>query len=243
MFTQLTTNDADFGASNRLEWTCLSFGIRMTQRSRDKNDHVAVTWADPLVPPPISLWEEGPVIWAGKGPNPDATPPASPTASVPTTVRTAAKSEKRQRTPEVNPTKRVRKLSTESSKVNKNTRKSLADKVDAGISGLEDQVRELPLVIHATGSPSQIKTAVTASDAKQTSITEDGGSAPTKRPRGRPASKAKLAANDSKRPRGRPPGKRKSEVAKAKEGSQCQRRRKGHEIPETETATLSTLYS
>lgn len=142
--------------------------------------------------------------------NPDAPtgpligePPRSPSS----TDKITAKPRKRQRAPKINPTNRVRKSSTESQKVNVNTRKSLADKVGAGESGLQGQVVEVPVAAYADGRPIRNQAAAIASDTERKSATADGGSAPTKRPRGRPASRPKPAAKDSKRPRGRPPGK------------------------------------
>lgn len=121
----------------------------------------------------------------------------------------AAKPRRRQKSPEVNPTHRVRKSSAESSKVDKMTRKSVVDRGGAGDSGLQDQVREVPVAAPTNGRPIRNKTAAIVSDAEQKPATEDGVSVPTKRPRGRPAAKTKSAANESKRPRGRPPAKEK----------------------------------
>lgn len=182
------------------------------------DDNIAITWANPLIPPPITASNEDmPVIWAGPGLNPDVTAPELPTPEAPPPTKAAAKSKKRQRTPDVNPTHRVRKSATESPKVKKNTRKSLADKVSAGDSRLEDQVREVPMAAPANGRPTRNKAAVIATDAEQKSATEDGGSVPTKRPRGRPATKTKPVANDSKRPRGRPPAKGKQVEKQSKQ--------------------------
>ena len=181
------------------------------------DDNIAITWANPLIPPPITASNEDmPVIWAGPGLNPDVTAPELPTAEVPPPTKPAAKSKKRQRTPEVIPTHRVRKSATKSPKVDQNTRKSLADKISTGDSRLEDQVREVPVAGYANGRSTRNKTAVIASDAEQKSATEERGSAPTTRPQGRPATKTKSAANDSKRPRGRPATKTKSAAIESK---------------------------
>lgn len=128
--------------------------------------------------------------------------------------KAAKKSGRHQNTPKVNPTHRVRKSTTDSAKVNKDTRKSLAQKLDAGYPGLGDQVREVPVAAHAFGRPTRNKTAATASDARQEPATEDGGSASSKRPRGRPATKVKTVVQDKvssspQRPRGRPSAKEK----------------------------------
>lgn len=126
--------------------------------------------------------------------------------------KAANKSERRQNT--VNPTHRIRKSTTDSAKVNKNTRTSLAQKLNSGHTELGDQVREVPVAAYAHGRPIRNKTAVTASDAQQEPATEYGGSASSKRPRGRPATKAKTVVQDKvssspKRPRGRPSAKEK----------------------------------
>ncbi len=174
------------------------------------DDSIAITWARPLIPPPLTAHDENnPVIWAGKGLNPDLQPPELAVARAPPSTKAARKPRKRQKTPEVNSTHRVRKLAPEPSKVDKNTRKSLAQQVDAGNASLEDQVREVPKAAHANDRSTRNKTATVASNAQQKSATEDQGSALLKRPRGGPPAQTKSAANDTKRPRGRPPGKRK----------------------------------
>ena len=130
-----------------------------------------------------------------------------PIEDLPPPIGSAAKPRRRQKTPEVNTSHRVRKSTTESPKVNKKNRNSFADEVGVESSGLKDQVRGAPVAIHANGRPTRNKTNVIAPDAEPKSVTEDGGSAPPKRSRGRPVTKTKSAANDSKRPRGRPPTK------------------------------------
>ena len=172
------------------------------------DDKIAITWANPLIPPPFTaLDKKTPVIWAGQGLNPDLTPPEPAVARAPPPTKAATKPRKRQKTPEVNSTHRVRKSTTKSSKVDKNIRKSLSQQVDAGNTWLEDQVREVPKAAQANERSTRNKTVVVASNAQQDSATKDQGSAPLKRPRGRPAAQINSAANDTKRPRGRPPGK------------------------------------
>lgn len=132
--------------------------------------------------------------------NPDAPtglligePPKSP----PSLTTASATSKRRQKTPKINPTHRVRKPTAESSKVNKNTQKFLADKVDARHSGLEDQVREMAGTAPANGRSARNKKAATASGAQQ-AATKDRDSVPSKRPRGRPPIKEKLAKKSPK---------------------------------------------
>ena len=164
------------------------------------DDNIAMTWENPLVPPPVSTddAENNPVIWAGQGPNPDLTTPEPAVAKVPPPKKAATKPRKRQKIPDVNSTHRVRKSITKSSKVDKTTLKSLAHKVDAGDLGLEDQVRETPMATHANLRSTRNKTAFIASNAQQRSSTEDGGPTPSKRPRGRPPAKGKLAEKPPK---------------------------------------------
>ena len=128
-----------------------------------------------------------------------------PPRNAPPSNKAAAKPKRRQKPSEVTPIHRIRKSTPKSTNANTGTPKSLAQKVDAGHLALLDQLREVPGPSHANGRPTRNKTAVIRSDAEQKSTTEDGGSAPTKRPRGRPATKTHSAASDSKRPRGRPP--------------------------------------
>ena len=174
------------------------------------DDMIAITWANPLVPPPVTSFDENnPVIWAGQGLNPDLTTPEPAVAQVPPPKKAATNPRKRQRTPDVNSNPSVRNSTTKPSKVDKITRKSLAHNLDAGDSGLEDQVREVPMATHAKVRSTRNKTAFIASNAQQKSSTEDEGPPPSKRPRGRPAASKKSAANDSKRSRGRPTAKEK----------------------------------
>lgn len=127
--------------------------------------------------------------------------------------KAVVKPRKQQKPSEINSTHRVRK-STESQKVNKNTRRSLVDKVDAGQPGLGGLVREVAVTAtaHASGRTTRKSTAGTSSSAQQEKATKEGVSAPSKLPRGRPAAKAGVAAKDDtsshpKRPRGRPAAK------------------------------------
>lgn len=125
----------------------------------------------------------------------------------------AAKPKKRQKTPEINSTHRVRKPTTNSSKVNKSTQKSLAH--SARTSALVEQAREVPVIALANSRPARRKTAVPASGAQQEPATRgvvltsstsstrpgDGSTAST-----RPVTKDQDKL-PSKRPRGRPPAK------------------------------------
>ncbi|CAD6568628.1 MAG: hypothetical protein ASARMPREDX12_001606 [Alectoria sarmentosa] len=113
--------------------------------------------------------------------------------------KVAAKQRRRQRTPEINPTHRIRKPSTvsTSSKMNKSTRKSLADKVDAVHSELEEQARDMTESTFATGRATRNKKVITASGAQQ-AATKLRASAPSERPRGRPPVKGKLTEQSPK---------------------------------------------
>ena len=173
------------------------------------DDNIAMTWANPLFPPPVTEHKDIPVIWAGRGVNPDSTPAEPPVAEAPPPVK-AVKSRGRQKSPDVNPTHRVRKSKTPSPKINKkSTGKSLADKTNAGHSRLEDQMPEEQEVAPASKRPSRKKPTITPPDPQPEPATKDEVSAPPKRTRGRPASKANPApkvdaASLPKRPRGRP---------------------------------------
>ena len=175
-------------------------------------DNIAVTWADPLVPPPLTASDEQyPVLWAGRGVNPDLIPAEPPIAEAPPPTK-AAKPRRQKKTPEVNPTHRVRKSKAPSPKTRKEgTRKSLANQTDAGHSGPEDQIPEEQSSAPATDEPSQSEPAATTPAPQQRGpATGAAGPAALKRTRGRPANKATPATkpNDastpSKRTRGRP---------------------------------------
>ncbi|KAF6226100.1 hypothetical protein HO133_008965 [Letharia lupina] len=174
------------------------------------DDFIAITWANPLIPPPVTTYDENNSdVWAGPGPNPELTPPEPPVAKALPPAEAATKPRRRQQTPDVNPSRRVKKSTTVPPKVNKSTRKSLADKVHARQPGFGDQVREVGVTARASGRPTRNEAAVTASGAQQETAREDRHSAHSRRPRGRPAAKANPAAKDetslaSKRPRGRP---------------------------------------
>ncbi|CAF9940984.1 hypothetical protein IMSHALPRED_002239 [Imshaugia aleurites] len=139
--------------------------------------------------------------------NPDA--PAGPLIGEPlrslAPEKAAARPRKRQKTPEISSTHRVQKST-------KKTRKSPAHKADAGHPRPEDQMQEAPTAPHASGMTTPKKIADPAPNAQQ-QPSEDGGSAPSTLPQGRPAPKAKAATKEdtlaSKRSRGRPPARRK----------------------------------
>ena len=172
--------------------------------------------------------------------NPTGTLIGEPVKDLSSTAEAAASSRKRPKTPELNPTHKVRKSKAPSRKTNKkSTRKSLANESNAGPSRLEDQIGEEPSAAPATNGPSKNKNthppptpqhepAPKDQDRLQTpskrklrhqNHTADPAPAtstppPTKRPRGRPP-KAHPATKPKdtstpKRPRGRPPGKGKS---------------------------------
>lgn len=173
------------------------------------DDNIAMTWANPLIPPPVTAADESiAVIWAGRGLNPDVTAPELHIAEVPPPTKAATKPKRHPKAPGVNPVPRVRKSTTKSPKANNNNRKSLADKIDAGQLGLNDQVRDMTETTHAGEGTTSNKAAPQRPDAQQNSATEDKYSATFKRPRGRPAVKAKPAANNETstpmRPQGRP---------------------------------------
>ena len=146
--------------------------------------------------------------------NPDA--PVGPLIGEPPRTlppkKATAKSRKPQKTPEIDPSHRVRKPTTRTKKPN-NTRKSLAHQVDAGNLELESEMREMPIPPRVSGRATRTKTAGTASSTRQKQAKEAEGTTPSKQNQGRPATKAKAAAKDDtvpiKRPRGRPPIERK----------------------------------
>ena len=172
-------------------------------------DELAETWINALVPPPVTAYDENmPVIWAGRGLNPDL-PPTEPTVPNPAPpTKATVKSRKSQKLPTVNPTHRVTKSTTGSPKVNQRTSKSLTSAIDAGHSGLADQTREVTADARADTTP---KRARGRPATKAQPDVQDKISSTPKRPRGRPSAKSKPAVNekDVKRPRGRPPAKEK----------------------------------
>lgn len=163
------------------------------------DDRIAITWANPLIPPPVdTVYDEGmALIWAGQGRNPDLTTPEPPVTKEPRHPKVAAK-------PDVNPTHRVRKSTAESSKVNKNTRKFLADNAALIASGAQQEPATED-VDSATSKRPRGRAVVKATPAAKDDI-----SSTPKRPTGRPTVKAKPAAEEKilstppKRPRGRP---------------------------------------
>lgn len=173
------------------------------------DDISAETWADALKSPPVTAFDAHlPVIWAGRGLNPDL-PPTDPSTpkSTPATKATA-KPKKTRKPPTGNPSHRVTKPGMESPKVSQRTRKSLASKIDARHSGLADQTQE----VTAGGRPDTTpKRARGRPATKAESDVQDTTISTPKRPRGRPSAKSKRAVDkkDVKRPRGRPPAKEK----------------------------------
>lgn len=138
-----------------------------------------------------------------------------PPRSLPPPSKAAAKTRKSRKSPEIDPTHRVRKSTTESSKVGP----SKAEPTKVERSKVNKKIRKslpqqkAPTTAHSTSRPTRNKTAVPIADSQQDPATEQGTSTPSSRPRGRPAAtKQKPDANDrdalpSKRPRGRPPTK------------------------------------
>ncbi|KAL9129721.1 MAG: hypothetical protein Q9175_007219 [Cornicularia normoerica] len=176
-------------------------------------DNIAMTWANPLIPPPVTTYDENIVmIWAGKGSNPDLTPSEPPTAKAPPATKAAAKPRRGRESSYVNTTHRVRKSTAESSKVKKNTRKSVVHKVDAGHSEFEDQMQEVTEAAHASDN-SRRPQGRRPANAK--SVAQNNISSIPKRLRGRPSTSTQPPANEtdpipSTRPRGRPPLKEKA---------------------------------
>ncbi|CAD6568624.1 MAG: hypothetical protein ASARMPREDX12_001604 [Alectoria sarmentosa] len=183
------------------------------------DDRIALTWANPLVPPPVSMFDENkPLIWAGKGLNPDIIPLEPPIAIVPLPTNAAISWNKRQKTPEINPTHRVSKSTTPSPKADMDTRNSLVDNGLATFSRSRGRpaakanlASKKDIVPHSKRPRGRPAAKVNLASEK------NGLSSLPKRPRGRPATKVQPAANSEdavsyslKRPRGRPPGKGKS---------------------------------
>lgn len=137
-----------------------------------------------------------------------------PSRSLLSPTKAAAKPRKRQKTPEINHTHRVRKSNKDSPKVNKNTRKSIADKFDAEHSRSEDQARETTGI---SGRSTRNKKAITASGAPQAPM-KDGDSVPSKRPRGRPPTKEKLSK--------KPPKQKKTPAVKEKLAEESPKQKK-----------------
>ena len=173
-------------------------------------DNIAVTWENPLIPPPITEDDvNNPVVWAGRGVNPGSLLPQLPVAEPPQSSK-FIKPNRRQSTPPVNPDHRVTKSKPPTpKKKKKNAQNALAEKIDAGISRLESQRLGQEEASQANQRPSRNRRAATVTDTQLEPAATAEGSVPTKRPRGRPPGKTYLAPkNDTisepKRPRGRP---------------------------------------
>lgn len=133
-----------------------------------------------------------------------ATPEPSTVTPSPTNppqhTKPLPKSRRRQKSSGINPTHRVTKSTTP--KVINSTRKSLAHKIDAGDSALENQVRDVKGAVHARGRPTRNKPAETVPGVKQKSAkaestVQDKISPQPKRPRGRPPTKEKSTGRPS----------------------------------------------
>lgn len=173
-------------------------------------DNIALTWANPLFPPPLTRFNKNqPVIWAGRWVDPDTIFPHIPAAEAPPPPK-AAKSKRHQKTPELNPFHRVEKSTAPSPKTRrKKARMSSTDRNDAGQSQLENPTLVEAKVAPASDGPSRSNGAIITSDIQQEPSAKDESSASPKRPRGRPATRKNLAPKDDtaslpKRPRGRP---------------------------------------
>ena len=181
-------------------------------------DELAETWVNALVPPPVTGYDANmPVIWAGRGPNPDLPPTEPPIPILTPPAKATAKPKKIQKPPTVKPTNRVTKSTTNPSKVNQRTRKSLASKIDPGHSGPADQTREVTAGARVDTTP---KRARGRPATKAEVDLQDTIISTPKRPRGRPPAKSKPAVdkNDVKRPRGRPPTQAKPVETPSKQG-------------------------
>ena len=197
------------------------------------DDNIAITWADPLIPPPISAYhQETPVIWAGQGVNPDSIPSNPPSPKVSPHSK-AKRISRRQDSPAINPTHRVRKTPQPSRKSNKKkARESLADRLDAALSRSEDQIPDeeeaAPVSERTSRSKRHLNTPNAPPEpapskkeppkrrqhhpANETNpVLENDTLPPSKRPRHNPANEPNpiVPENDippvPKRPRGRPP--------------------------------------
>ena len=174
------------------------------------DDNIAITWGNPLIPPPVTALDEiNPDIWAGPGLNPDLTPQEPPLTKAPPAKKAAAKRGVRQKTPDINPTHRVKKAVTKSAKSNRTSRKSLAEEDDARDTRREDNTQEVTASASTSGKESRRKTRDPVSSTQDPKAIADEDPATSKRPRGRPAVNAKPPARNDitpqpKRPRGRP---------------------------------------
>lgn len=171
-------------------------------------DNIAVTWANPLVPPPVTTdREDTPEIWAGQGLNPDLPYPEPPRATAPPPTKAAGGPRRRQTTPEVNSTHRVRKSTSLSPKIDNSTRKSLVDEDLAPLKRLRG--RPAGKAKKASKNDTSLSKRPRGRPATKANIASKNDAALSKRSRGRPPVKAQPAANKketlpSKRPRGRP---------------------------------------
>ena len=133
--------------------------------------------------------------------NPNATMAAPPLTDSTQGNKAAAKPRRRQKSADVNSTHRVTESTTPSSKINKNPRKPLVDKIESGRSGLENQMRKVDEAARTSGRPTRSKPTATVSGPEQKSArtkSADTTSSPLKRPRGRPPTKDKSSKRPSK---------------------------------------------
>lgn len=131
---------------------------------------------------------------------PEPSKVAPPPTNSPQRTKLPAKSRRRQKSSDINPTHRVTKSTTP--KVINSTRKSLARKSDAGNSALEDQVRDVKGAVRARGRPTRNKpteavSGVQQKSAKANPTVQDKISPQPKRPRGRPPTKEKSTGRPS----------------------------------------------
>ena len=171
------------------------------------DDNIAITWEDPLIPPPVTEDDE-PVIWAGKGLNPDITPQKQPTPEPPLLTK-VAKRRQGQDTTSISPNHRVKKSTPPAKTKKKSTRKSSPDKDARLLEAVEDHLQEQAETAHVNDRYPRAPSAATSLHAQHEHAANHGDPAPSKRARGRPANKANPAPKKHdpptpKRPRGRP---------------------------------------
>ena len=114
--------------------------------------------------------------------------------------KSKAKSRRRQKSSNTKSTHKIIKSTTP--KVNKDTRKSLAEKIDAENPRLEDQMRVVKGEVRPRGRPTRNRTAVAVSPAEEKTVKPKASvrqNVPpqTKRPRGRPPVNAKTTERGS----------------------------------------------
>lgn len=178
------------------------------------DDNIAMTWENPHVSPPVTTHRENtPEIWAGQGINPDLPLPEPPIAAAPPPNKAAGGPRRRQISPEVNSTHRVRKSTSLSPKIDNSTQKSLVDEDLAPLKRLRG--RPAGKAKKASKNDTSLSKRPRGRPATKANIASKNDAALSKRPRGRPPVKAQPAANSkdalpSKRPRGRPPTKGKA---------------------------------